>query len=163
MSGADDVVVIGGGVIGCAVAWAAARRGLAVTVVERGTPGREASWAAAGMLSPAAESGEAGPFLELGRRSLALYPDFVAALREATGEEPAYTTAGRLVVARDAAEAEALRAMARRCATVGVEVELLEPAAARRLEPALGEPLAAAAFLAADHLVDNRRLATLLW
>lgn len=163
MSGTSDVLIVGGGVIGCALAWTAARRGLSVTVVERGTPGREASWAAAGMLSPAAETGEAGPFLELARRSLGLYPGFVAALREETGEDPAYTTAGKVLVARDAAEAGGLREMARRYAPIGIEVELLEPAEAHRLEPALGGSLVAAAFLRADHLVDNRRLGSLLW
>jgi glycine oxidase len=163
MSRTSDVVIAGGGVIGCAVAWTAARRGLSVTVVERDTPGRGASWAAAGMLSPAAEIGDAGPFLKLARRSLDLYPDFVAALRETTGEDPAYTTAGKVLVARDAAEARELGEMARRNAPIGIEVELLEPAEARRLEPALTGSLEAAALLRADHLVDNRRLGSLLW
>ncbi|HEX2079302.1 MAG TPA: FAD-dependent oxidoreductase, partial [Longimicrobium sp.] len=64
-SGTADVVIVGGGVIGCAIARRAARDGLSVIVLERGTPGMEASWAAAGMLSPLAEANEPGPFLDL--------------------------------------------------------------------------------------------------
>jgi glycine oxidase len=60
-----DVVIVGGGVIGCAIARRAARGGLSVVVVERATPGMEASWAAAGMLSPLAEANGPGPFLDL--------------------------------------------------------------------------------------------------
>ena len=51
---APDVIVIGAGVIGLAVARALAQRNLRVVVLERGEPGREASWAAAGMLAPQA-------------------------------------------------------------------------------------------------------------
>jgi glycine oxidase len=47
-----DVAIVGGGVIGCTIARRAARDGLSAVVVERGTPGMEALWAAAGMLSP---------------------------------------------------------------------------------------------------------------
>jgi len=50
----SDAVVVGGGVIGLGIAWRAARAGLAVTVVDE-TPGRGASWAAAGMLAPVTE------------------------------------------------------------------------------------------------------------
>ena len=50
LSDGARVIVAGGGAIGCAVAWEAALRGLDVTLVERGTPGREATWASAGKL-----------------------------------------------------------------------------------------------------------------
>ncbi|HSH44863.1 MAG TPA: FAD-dependent oxidoreductase, partial [Longimicrobiales bacterium] len=60
------VVVIGGGIAGCAVAWRLARRDVPVTVLERHSPGAGASTVAAGMLSPLKEAGEPGPFLDLG-------------------------------------------------------------------------------------------------
>ncbi|HEY0038258.1 MAG TPA: FAD-dependent oxidoreductase, partial [Longimicrobium sp.] len=102
-----DVVVVGGGVIGCAVARHAARGGLGVVVVERGTPGMEASHAAAGMLSPLAEANEPGPFLDLLLRARAMYPAFVAALREETGIDVGYGDAGTLYLAlREDDEAE---------------------------------------------------------
>jgi glycine/D-amino acid oxidase-like deaminating enzyme len=49
-------IVIGGGIIGCSVAWRLAAEGVATTVLERGRVGQEASWAAAGMIAPQAEA-----------------------------------------------------------------------------------------------------------
>lgn len=50
--GTFDVAIVGGGVVGCAIAWRAAQAGLRVAVIERGLIGHEASWAAGGMLAP---------------------------------------------------------------------------------------------------------------
>src|SRR5207249_11133035 len=61
-----DVVVIGGGVIGCAVARELAQRGARTIVVERGRVGSEATGAAAGMVAPQAECEAPGPVLTLG-------------------------------------------------------------------------------------------------
>src|SRR5712691_4423232 len=69
-----DVVVIGGGVIGLLSALRLAQRGHQVRIVERGEPGREASWAAAGILGAQAEAEAKGPFLDLCLRSRELYP-----------------------------------------------------------------------------------------
>ena len=63
-----DVAIIGGGIMGCAVALRLAQRGVGVTVIERGIPGAEASSAAAGILGPQMEAEGPGPLLELGLR-----------------------------------------------------------------------------------------------
>ena len=94
-----DVVIVGGGVIGCAIARRAARDGLSAVVVERGTPGMEASWAAAGMLSPLAEADGPGPFLDLLMSAREIYPSYAAALREETGVNVSYADAGTLFAA----------------------------------------------------------------
>ena len=69
----SDVIVVGGGVIGCSIAWKLAQEGLKVTVIERGRVGCEASRAAAGMLTPQSETQRPGPFFELCLRSRAMY------------------------------------------------------------------------------------------
>jgi carbonic anhydrase/acetyltransferase-like protein (isoleucine patch superfamily) len=74
-------------------------RGLSVVVVERDSPGRRATWAAAGMLSPLGEAGTAGPFLELADESLRRYASFAQALREESGIDVEYRTNGKLHVA----------------------------------------------------------------
>ena len=105
-----DVVVIGGGVVGLAIAWRASARGMRALVLEAGALAHGASRHAAGLIGPVAEvaPGEE-PLLELGLRSAALYPGFVAALSEdAAGAEIGYTRCGTLMVARDRDEAEAL-------------------------------------------------------
>src|SRR3954447_2119065 len=77
----SDCLVLGGGIIGCAVALRLRQRGLAVTVVERGPVGGEASSAAAGIHAPQAEAERPGPLLALALRSRRLYPAFAAELR----------------------------------------------------------------------------------
>ena len=81
--------MVGGGVVGLAVAWRARQRGLSVAVLERGVVGGEcASGVAAGMLAPVSEVefGEAGRrVLELGLRSARMWPSFAAELGEAAG------------------------------------------------------------------------------
>src|SRR2546423_15486808 len=106
----SDVIIIGGGLIGCATAAELAARGLRVQLFERGQLGREASWAAAGMLAPQTEARHAGPFFDLCRQSRDLYSSFVAELRELTGLDPCYRTEGSLQVALDEASAEAMEA-----------------------------------------------------
>src|SRR5205085_957709 len=77
-----DVILIGGGVMGCASALALASEGLRVLVLERSVPGAEASSAAAGILGAQTEVHEPGAFFELARQSRARYPSWAARLRE---------------------------------------------------------------------------------
>ncbi|MGA2011243.1 MAG: glycine oxidase ThiO [Solirubrobacteraceae bacterium] len=161
---ATEVAVIGGGVIGLAIAWRASMRGLRVTVLERARAGAGTSWLAAGMLAPIAEvtPGEE-PMLELGLRSARLYPGFVAELIAAAGgDSVGYTPCGTLLVARDADEAEALeRELALRL-RLGLAVDRLRPSEARRREPALAPALRLALDVPDDHAVDPRALTAAL-
>ena len=79
---APDVVVIGGGVIGCAMAWRLAREGAAVRLIERGRIGEEASWTAGGQLVPLASPTLPRPLLDHYLAGARLYAGFVAELRE---------------------------------------------------------------------------------
>src|ERR687883_380294 len=94
-----DVIIVGGGVIGCSIALRLAGEGLQVAVIERGRVGGEASRAAAGMLSPQAEASEPGPFLDLCLRSRAMYRDFAELLKDASGIDIEYRDEGTLCVA----------------------------------------------------------------
>ncbi|MGA9729628.1 MAG: FAD-dependent oxidoreductase, partial [Candidatus Acidiferrales bacterium] len=89
-----DTVIVGGGVIGAAIAFELAGEKQRVLVIDRQEPGREASWAAAGMLSPGPDSPEAVPLVPLGRESLRLYPEFVAAIEEASGKTVGFAREG---------------------------------------------------------------------
>jgi glycine oxidase len=158
-----DVVVVGGGVIGCAVARHAARGGLRVVVVERATPGMEASHAAAGMLSPLAEADAPGPFLDLLLRARAMYPAFAAALAEETGIDVGYGDAGTLYLAlRDEDEAELEHRFAWQSAA-GLSVERLDAEAVRAVEPAVSPATRWALRFPGDHQADNRALGRALW
>ncbi len=154
-----DVAVIGGGVIGLAIAWRAAQRGHRVCVLERGALGAGASHVAAGMLAPVTEA-DAGELalLALGLRSARAWPDFAAELERAAGADPGLRRSGALVVARDADEAGALeRELALRL-DLGLDVRRLLPSAARRLEPALAPTVRLALDVPGDHAADPRAL-----
>jgi glycine oxidase len=148
-----DVAVVGGGVIGLAVAWRAARSGLRVVVLERDTVGAGASHVAAGMLAPVSEADAREPaLLDLGLRSAAAWPAFAAEL----GVE--LQTHGTLVVARDRDEAEWLERELALRERLELSAERLLPSAARALEPALAPTLRAAFAARDDHSVDPRAL-----
>jgi glycine oxidase len=157
---AADVVVIGAGVIGLAIAWRAAVRGLRVTVLERDRAGGGTSWLAAGMLAPIAEvtPGEE-PLLELGLRSARAYPRFVAELAAgAAVDDVGYTRCGTLLVARDADEAEALERELELRRSLGLAVHRLRASEARRREPGLAPALRLALDVPDDHAIDPRAL-----
>src|SRR4051812_36793554 len=101
VDGKTDIAIVGGGIMGCAVALRLAQRGLGVTVIERGIPGAEASSAAAGILGPQMEADGQGPLLELGLRSRALYAALASELRDVTGIDVGYVKSGVLAVALD--------------------------------------------------------------
>lgn len=157
-----DLLVVGAGVIGLAVAREAALRGLRVQVVDGGRPGEGATRAAAGMLSPLAEATEVGPFLEAGLASLALYPEWVDSLREWSPMDPWYRADGKVKVGRGERGAAALAGLQERAREAGVRALPLTPEEARER---VGQPLADdthALFLPDDHQVENRRLHRLL-
>jgi glycine oxidase len=157
------VIVIGGGVIGLAVAWRLAQQGAGVAVLERAQPGRGASHVAAGMLAPVSEATpREEPLLRLGIASARSYPQFVAALREESGLDPGYLRCGTMIAARDRDEAEALERELEIRARFGLSVRRLRPTEARRLEPALTPTLRGALEIEDDHAVDPRKLTAAL-
>ena len=96
----SDIVVIGAGIIGCAIAAELARRGGDVSVVDARLPGEGATQASGGMLAPYTEAGEGGSLLDLGARSLELFDEFVGTLESESGIDVGYDRSGTLHVAR---------------------------------------------------------------
>lgn len=158
MSERFDLVIVGGGVIGCAVAFEACRRGRRVAVVSSDEPGM-ATPVSGGMLAPAAEAGEITPALaRFAHESCRLYPEFVAAVERASGRSCGYRPDGTVLVAlhRDHwAELEHLGAMQR---AAGLAAEPLTSDALRELEPCLSPRQKGGLWLKDDHQVDPRRL-----
>jgi len=133
-----DVAIVGAGIIGAAVAWELGRAGLRVALLDRQQPGMEASWAAAGMLAPGAETPDSVPVAPLGRASLALFPEFVAAVEADSSAKVEYTPGDALqfffgdVAARESTEYLHLH---HRLGLAGEEISWAD---AVRMEPALG-------------------------
>ena len=154
-----DVVVVGGGVIGLAIARALAMRGAGrVLLIERARLGAEASRAAAGMLAPQAEADGADAFFELACASRNLYPALADALREETGTDIELERTGTLYLAftdEDEREIEHRFAWQRRA---GLSVERLSGDEARGLEPCISTLVRGALRFPQDVQVENRRL-----
>lgn len=154
-----DVAVIGGGIVGLAVAWRARQRGLEVVVVEGERVGQGASRAAAGMLAPVAEVefGEHGRrLLELGLRSAAMWPDFAAELTRLSGVEVPLSRIGTLMVAYDDDQARELERQLEFRQSLGLSAVRLRASQAREREPALAPVMRLALEAPDDHNVDPR-------
>ncbi|APR83549.1 Glycine oxidase ThiO [Minicystis rosea] len=159
--GVSTVVLIGGGVIGCATALTLARRGVRAIVLERGTtrteqPGETGvpSWAAAGILSAQVATKTDGPLSRLCVASRALYPAFAERIRSLTGRDVELRSAGVLRPAWSAAELADLRAEIAWQERVGLRVEHLDAAATRALEPALSHEIAGSVRFPDDPRID---------
>jgi glycine oxidase len=160
-----DVIVVGGGIIGLAVAWRAQARGMSVTVLERDRAGAGTSSVAAGMLAPVTEVefGEAGRrLLELGMRSAQMWPAFAERLATTTGIELGLMRTGTLLVARDEDEARELDRQIAFRDSLGLRTIRLRPSDAREREPALAPTVRLALEAPDDHSVDPRLVLTAL-
>ncbi|MGE0718719.1 MAG: glycine oxidase ThiO [Alphaproteobacteria bacterium] len=151
------VVVVGAGICGLAVAWRLAEAGIDVHVLDRGAAGREASWAAGGMLAAAleAEPGEEA-MVALAHRSQALWTGYAARLARAGGIDVGYRDEGTLQVATTRDELAALRHRFTYLSRLGLPVAWWDAAALRDAEPGLTPDALAAIAAPGDHQVDPR-------
>ena len=152
-----SLAVVGGGVIGSAVAWRAAEQGWSVTVYDPAA-GSGASWVAGGMLAPLSEGwpGE-DCLLEFGASSLRRWPEFGARLRAQTGVD-VFVADQTLTLALDAADAADLRTIADFCHGHGYVMRLLDRAGVRAAEAGLARTVRAGLLAADEPAVDNRLL-----
>ena len=157
-----DVAIAGGGVIGAAIAFELSRAGMRVGLFDRQQPGQEASWASAGILSPAPENPASVAMVPLGKTSLSLYPALIAQVEEITGMGAGFRRKGTLeaLFSHDTkAELSTIIALHH---GLGLKAEPLRAEDARELEPALSEEVEAAVLRPDECSVDNRALTSAL-
>lgn len=133
-----DVVVIGGGIVGCATAYYLARDGASVALLERGRTASEATGASAGMLAPVAEAKRLGPFLHLVVAALRDYPAAVADIEAASGVSTGYNQRSILRVAFSVEDEAKFDNALPMYDEARLPYKRLDGAAARAEEPALG-------------------------
>src|SRR5215471_5575698 len=145
--------------MGLSIAWRLAQSGCPVTVYDRAEAGRGASWAAAGMLAAAVET-EPGEekLLTLTLESQRLWLDFARELEAVSGISIDYRDDGTMVVALTRDDAEQLRFTYEFQKSLGLELEWLSGADARRREPHLRPGIPGAVLSLRDHQVENRHL-----
>jgi glycine oxidase len=157
-----DVLIIGGGVIGLAIAWRAAQRGLRVSLADP-EPGRGASHAAAGMLTPVSEAAYSERALfGLGQQSLDRYPAFAAELTAATGAPTGFRHDGTLQVGFDHDDLAVLDEIAILRKSFGVTSQRLSARDCRAAEPMLDPSVRGGLLVPDDASVDPRLLSAAL-
>jgi glycine oxidase len=142
-------IVVGAGIVGCAVAHELASRGAHVRLLDMRDVGQGATRASAGVLCPYIE-GHAAALLQLGVRSLRMYDGFIEAVRADSNVPVEYRRTGTLEVALTDEQAAGLRAQAERHAASGVEHRYLDTRETRELEPGLSAEVAGA-LLVPEH------------
>ncbi len=163
-SGAShDVVVIGAGVIGLAVAYELARRGRIPIVLDRGPEPGCASHAAAGMLAPISEADvEDARLVEFGLDSLERFPALVAQVEALSGISCGFRREGTLWVGLNRDEEAELTHLESALSRKGLSVRRLSPEDVARLEPHLSSRVVAGLRVAGDLQVDPRALCAAL-
>ncbi len=141
-----DAVIAGGGVIGASIALELASVGLKVALFDANEPGKAASWASAGMISPAPEGPGMIPFVPISLASVALYPEFIRNVEELSGIDVGYRKDGAIDAIFDGNVEEELSTVIALQHGVGLRAEALNAQQAREMEPALSEDIEAAIF-----------------
>jgi glycine oxidase len=155
-----DVVIVGGGIIGGSIAFDLARRNLRIALLDRQELMHEASWAAAGMLSPAPDCPAAIPLVPLGRASLALYPKFIDTVEDASGRRTGFRAGGAIEAICHGDVERELSTLVALHHGLGLACEPLPLDEALGMEPALGRDVRAAALLPDEGSVEPRALAS---
>ncbi|MDQ0205607.1 glycine oxidase ThiO [Alkalicoccobacillus murimartini] len=136
----ERVIVLGGGVIGLATAFELRQRGMEVAVLEIKSFGGQASGAAAGMLAPYSEIGEdPDDFFRLCLKSLRLYPEWQAQVKEASEYEFEYTESGSLHCVYHEADLLSLSSRQGWQKEFGVEATILNQTAVKKMEPEISD------------------------
>ena len=161
--GTADAVIVGGGVIGLSIARSLARRGVRrVTLIERASPGAEASSAAGGMLAVQAEANRADAFLELACASRDLYPSLALELKEETGVDIELERTGTLYLGFTEEDEAEMSRRYRWQTSAELAVRKLTPEEARLMEPCVSQSVCSALLFPLDVQVENRRLVSAL-
>jgi glycine oxidase len=151
-----DVAIAGAGLIGASIAFELAQAGLKVAMFDRNEPGREASWASAGILSPAPESPAMISMVPLAKASMDLYPALVATVEEISREKVGFRPKGTVDVFFSKEAISDLSTLIAMHHGMGLKAEPLRPEDARELEPSLSPELEAAALRPDEASIDNR-------
>jgi glycine oxidase len=162
VSRTPEVIVIGAGVVGCAIAFELARRKVPVQVVDERPVGMGATQASAGILAPYVEAHEGSPLYDLTVRSLNLFDQFIDCVSSESGHRILYRRTGTLDVAADEADMQALAATAERLSRREVAAKVVDGPTARLEEPQLTADVLGGLLIPAHGFVSANGLTSAL-
>ena len=142
-----SVIVVGAGIVGCTVAYELAKNGAAVHIIEPRAPGQGATRASAGILAPDIEGHGSMLLRTLGRRSIALYDDFIERLRADSDHQMFYQRNGTFDLAFSPEDVERLQDLAEALSKERIEANWIEPADFDRYEPLASKHAQGALFI----------------
>lgn len=155
----SEVLIIGGGIIGLSLARELHKKGARkITILERGEIGKEASFAAAGMLAPHAETEKLDDFYYFCDESNKLYPSFAEELLDETGVDIELDREGTLYLAFNENDVSEIRRRFEWQKSAGLEVEHLSAQETRQLEPFVSPDVLESLFFPNDWQVENRQV-----
>ncbi len=141
-----DVVIIGGGVIGCAIAYFLRKQHIDVILLERGEIGSQASSVAAGLLAPLGPLSEPGPFADLVLAGFSSLCSLIPELEESSGMRLSYERTGALRTVRNPKRVAHLQKRFISWQPLGLQLYWLNGEEARRQEPLLAPDVCAAIY-----------------
>ncbi|HEV7235871.1 MAG TPA: glycine oxidase ThiO [Ktedonobacteraceae bacterium] len=146
LQASTDVIIVGGGVIGCSIAYYLRKAGVEVIVLEQGDIGAQASSAAAGLLAPLGSLSGPGPFADLLLASWSMFPTLMAELEDVSGIRMEYARTGALRVVRNPKSSANLRKRMQEWQPLGLQMYWLSGDEARQREPLLAPDICAAIY-----------------
>ncbi|KZZ83447.1 glycine oxidase ThiO [Bacillus sp. SJS] len=145
-----DVCIIGGGVIGCSIAYELSKKGYKTAIYEKGKAGQQSSSAAAGLLGVQAEWDEYDPLFDLARESREMFPKLAEELRAVTGIDIGYEEKGIYKVAETDEELAQLEKTAAWQMGTGEPVQLMTKDELKEKEPLLSNSVLGGAYYPKD-------------
>lgn len=155
----QSIAIIGGGIIGLSIGWQLARENMSVHIFDQRNAGKQASWAAAGMLSPYSEAVNGNlNALQIGKQSLSLYPSFLEELNEDSRTVLPKESEGTLCVAINRDDREWLHRQYTFMKKNGMPVYWLSGEEARQKEPLLSPRVNSGIWIPSERQINNHLL-----